>query len=77
MTHPVVKVLGEGVDEDHLPRGCRTVQTDAGVEVVVPKHGAAHQCDEQRYDQHRHQSDEPTQDRHTCGTGEAAKVAAA
>lgn len=43
--------------------------------MVVPKHGAAQQSDEQRDDQHRQQGDEPAQHRYTCGTGQISNVA--
>lgn len=51
-TYSKVQVLGQRVNEDHLARGSRPIQADGGVEVVVPKHGSAHQSDEQSYDQH-------------------------
>lgn len=65
------------MDEDHLASGCSPIQADGGVKVVVPEHGAAKQSDEQRYDQHRQQRDEPAQHRYARGTGQISNVAAA
>lgn len=63
------------MNEDHLARGGSPVQADGGIEVVVPEHGAAQQSDDQSYDQHRHQGDEPAQDRHTSGAGQVPNIA--
>lgn len=51
-TYSKIQVLGQRVNEDHLACSGCTIQADGGVEVTVPKHGAAHQSDEQSYDQH-------------------------
>lgn len=65
------------MDEDHLACGCGPVQADGGIEVVVPKHGAAQQGHEQSYDQHRQQGDEPAQHCYARGTRQISDIAAA
>lgn len=75
IAYPIVNVLGEGVDKDHLAGGCSPIQADGGVKVSVPKHGAAQQSDQHSDDQHRQQGDEPAQHGYTCGTGQITNIA--
>lgn len=58
-TYSKVQVLGQRVNEDHLACSSSPIQADGSVEVIVPKHGAAHQSDAQSYNQHQQQGDEP------------------
>lgn len=74
-TYSKVQVLGQRVNQDHLPRGGGAVQADGGVEVGVPEHGAAQQGDHQGHDQHRYQGDEPAQEGHACRAGQVPDVA--
>lgn len=74
-TYSKIQVLGQRVNEDHLACGSSPVQADGGVEVVVPEHGAAQQSDDQSYNQHCQQGDEPAQDGYTCGAGQISDIA--
>lgn len=75
LTHPVVQVLGQCVYEYHLASGCSSIQADWGIEVVVPKHGAAQQSDKQGHNQHRQQGDKPAEQCYTCGAGQVSNIA--
>lgn len=76
-TYSIIQVLGQRVNEDDLARGSGSIQTDGGVEVIVPKHGAAQQSHHQSHDQHWEQGDDPAQDRYTCGAGQISNVTTA
>ncbi len=69
VSHPVVQVLGECVDQQDLSDGGGSIQTHSGVEVCVPEHGASGESDQQSHDQNRQQSHEPAQ--HTTHTAHA------
>lgn len=76
-SHPVVQVPGQRVDQQDLADGGGSVQTDGGVEVSVPEHGASRERHEQSHDQNRQQSHEPAQHSHTRRTRQITHVAAA
>lgn len=73
-THPIIKVLGQRVNENDLADGSGSVQTDGGVEMTVPEHRSTHQCDEQRHDENRQESDEPAQESHTRAVHQITNV---
>lgn len=73
-THPIIKVLGQRVNENDLADGSGSVQTDGGVEMTVPEHRSTHQSDEQRHDENRQESDEPAQESHTRAVHQITNV---